>query len=144
MVRYDPAFTVELSSATHGDDELWESDEHLFKIDANTRNIDIPEDFRKNGVAVQGDDRAEIVYFSIDRYFDLTDLYHKEIFILWNPPGRDGKPVSDGTMLSPVINKSLYYKPNHVVFGWPIVKEMTEYAGDMEFSVRFYDRDEKD
>lgn len=121
-----------------------ESDEHLFKIDANTRNIDIPEDFRKNGVAVQGDDRAEIVYFSIDRYFDLTDLYHKEIFILWNPPGRDGKPVSDGTMLSPVINKSLYYKPNHVVFGWPIVKEMTEYAGDMEFSVRFYDRDEKD
>ena len=121
-----------------------ESDEYLFKIDANSRNIEIPEDFRKNGVAVQGDDRAEILYFSIDRYFDLTDLYHKEIFILWNPPGKDGKPVSDGTMISPVINKSLHYKENYVVFGWPIVKEMTEYPGDMEFSIRFYDRDEKD
>lgn len=121
-----------------------ESDETLFEIDANSRNIKIPEAFRLNGVAVQGDDRAEILYFQIDRYFDLTDLYHKEIFILWNPPGKDGRPVSTGTMLSPVINKSLYYKPNYVVFGWPIVKEMTEYAGEMEFSVRFYDRDEKD
>lgn len=121
-----------------------ESDEHLFKINANTRDIEIPDDFRKNGVAVQGDDNAEIIYFSIDRYFDLADLYHKEIFILWNPPGKDGKPVTDGTMAMPPINKSLHYKPNHVVFGCPIVREMTEYAGEMEMSIRFYDRDEQD
>ena len=51
-------------------------DEGLFKINANTREIETPDAF-KLGVGVQGDELAEIVYFSIDRYFDTTDLYDK-------------------------------------------------------------------
>ena len=37
-------------------------DEPHFTIDLNTRAIKIPNEFRKNGIAVQGDDLAEIVY----------------------------------------------------------------------------------
>ena len=56
-------------------------DEGLFEIDANSRKINIPAEFSRNGVGVQGDELAEIIYFSIDRYFDTTDLYDKDIFV---------------------------------------------------------------
>lgn len=56
-------------------------DEDHFIINANTRGITIPADFKKNGIAVQGDHLAEIVYFEIDRYFDYMDLNNTEIFI---------------------------------------------------------------
>ena len=50
-------------------------DEPMFEIDANTRKITVPQHFAKNGVGVHGDHMAEILYFSIDRYFDYQDLY---------------------------------------------------------------------
>ena len=42
-------------------------DEDVFEIDANTREIAVPSSFRKNGVGVQNDHIAEILYFKIDR-----------------------------------------------------------------------------
>ena len=56
-------------------------DEDHFEINANTRAINIPASFKKNGVAVQGDDLAEILYFKIDRYFDYMDLNNCDIYI---------------------------------------------------------------
>lgn len=56
-------------------------DEEYFKIDANTRTIEVPSSFKKNGIAVQGDEVAEIIYFKIARYFDFTDLNSTDIVI---------------------------------------------------------------
>ena len=56
-------------------------DEDHFEINANTRAINIPANFKKNGIAVQGDDLAEVVYFKIDRYFDYMDFNNCDIFI---------------------------------------------------------------
>lgn len=112
-------------------------EEGLFEIDANSRKITIPADFARNGVGVQGDELAEIVYFSIDRYFDITDLYDKEIFVQWEAP--NGDPG-----LSVTINKTLNYAPGKVVFGWPITQEMTKEPGNIKFAVRFYERDTSD
>ena len=53
-------------------------DEPLFEINANTRLIKIPDEF-KNGISVQGDEIAETIFFSIDRYFDATDFYNDNI-----------------------------------------------------------------
>ena len=58
-------------------------EEPMFEINANTRKITVPEDFRVNGLSVQGDHLAEIVFFSIDRYFDYTDLSLTDITINW-------------------------------------------------------------
>lgn len=110
------------------------SDEGIFAIDANTRAIDIPVEF-KNGIGVQGDELAEVVYFSIDRYFDTTDLYDKDIFVQWEAPSGDKG-------LSVTINKTLRFLYDKVVFGWPITKEMTKKAGDIKFAVRFYEREQ--
>lgn len=110
-------------------------DEELFEIDANSRNIKVPTDFNKNGIGVQGDHLAEIIYFSIDRYFDITDLFNKEIFIQYELPGGD-------KYLTRAVNKTLKYQDNKVVFGWIITSDMTETAGNIKFAVRFYDRNE--
>jgi hypothetical protein len=55
--------------------------EQTFDIDANKRTISIPENFAKYGVGVQGDEIAEILYFSIDRYFDAMDLAEMDIIV---------------------------------------------------------------
>lgn len=111
-------------------------DEELFEIDANSRNIKVPTDFNKNGIGVQGDHMAEVIYFSVDRYFDTTDLFNKEILVQYELPGGD-------KYLAKTINKTLKYQDNKVVFGWIVTSDMTETAGNIKFAVRFYDRNEE-
>lgn len=56
-------------------------DEEVFEINANSRTITIPPNFKKNGLGVQGDNCAETINFMIDRYFDTTDLAAENVYI---------------------------------------------------------------
>jgi len=69
-------------------------DEPPFFIDANKRTIEVPKDFAANGVSVQGDEIAEILFFKIDRFFDATDLNECDIYVQWRSSELDenGKP----------------------------------------------------
>ena len=81
-------------------------DEDVFEIDLNTRQITVPPAFAKNGISVQGDEVAEIVYFKTDRFYDATDLAPDPIgdddedtigiYIQWESSAEDenGKPIS--------------------------------------------------
>ena len=111
--------------------------EQTFDIDANTREIKVPENFAKYGVGVQGDEIAEILYFSIDRFFDAIDLAEKEILIQW----RHEKDTQGAQNLSATYKRSLTLQPGKIVFGWPISKDITERPGNILFSVRFYERE---
>lgn len=105
-------------------------DEETFDIDANTREILVPKSF-KDGVGVQGDQVAEIIYFTIDRYFDATDLNTQNIYIEWrNANGDEG--------LSREYVRDLTTLPNKIIFGWPLSAEITDSYGTIEFAVRFY------
>ena len=110
-------------------------DEPYFEINANTRAINIPAEFKKNGIAVQGDDLAEVVYFKIDRYFDAMDLNNTEIFIEWETPkGKDGtitKSISD------IYLKDIESEPGKLIFGWAISDAITKDSGTLKFAVRF-------
>lgn len=112
-------------------------DEAYFEINANTRAITIPAEFKKNGIGVQGDDLAEVVYFMIDRYFDAMDLNNTEIYIEWETPkGKNGavtKSVSE-TYLK-IIDDELY--PGKLIFGWAISDAITKDSGTLKFAVRF-------
>jgi hypothetical protein len=114
-------------------------DEPTFDIDANTRQITVPADFKKNGLSVQGDQIAEIVYFTIDRYFDTTDLYDDDVNIIiqWETAA-NGKTTNKG--ISPAIFKDITIRKaeGKVLFGWAINSSITEFAGTIKFSVRFY------
>ena len=105
-------------------------DEETFDINANTRIITVPPSF-KNGVGVKGDQVAEIIYFKIDRYFDATDLNTQNIYIEWeNSKGDKG--------LSKEYVRDVTSDADHIIFGWPLAAQITEYAGPVKFAVRFY------
>lgn len=118
-------------------------DEPHFIIDANSRAITIPADFKKNGIAVQGDDLAEVVYFEVDRYFDSMDLNNCEIFIQWETPkkanGSSVKSVSD------VFIRDIESVPGKLIFGWAISDALTGSSGALKFSVKFlqWEKDSK-
>ena len=106
-------------------------DEDVFEIDANTRLIKVPSSFATNGISVQGDEVAEVIYFEINRFYDAQDLSLKDIYIQWTAP--NGK---SGVSTPWVVD--IESKPGYIIFGWPLSSVITEKAGTVSFSVRFY------
>lgn len=104
-------------------------DEAHFTIDANTRTISIPTDFRKNGIGVQGDDSAETLYFKINRFFDDMDFGRDDAHILiqWEAGNKSG--------VSPTFRKDITSDPDYVMFGWLLDKDICQ-TGSVKFSVR--------
>lgn len=118
-------------------------DEPLFEINANTRTITIPDAF-KTGISVQGDEVAETIFFSIDRYYDTTDFYDDYIIpvIQWkyaDETGVGAYHLSAATGKAVMVDESSKTGGTiKVVFGWPISSEVTSRATNIQFSVRFY------
>ena len=111
-------------------------DEDHFEINANTRAISIPASFKKNGVAVQGDDLAEVLYFKIDRYFDYMDLNNCDIYIQWETPkDAEGKTIKS---VSPAYIRDIASEPGKLIFGWALSDAITANSGNLKFSVRFF------
>lgn len=115
-------------------------DEDVFEIDANTRTITVPQSFITNGISVQGDEIAEIVYFKIRRFYDAIDLDTKDIYIQWRSAALDekGNPI-DGVSVPWV--KDVESEPGYIIFGWPLSSKITAKAGTIQFAVRFYEFD---
>ena len=103
-------------------------DETPFVIDANKRTITNPKI-----TIMQGDQNAEVVMFTIDRYFDYKDLDTANIYVQWTLP--DGKEGA-----SPIEMKDLSI-PGKIRFGWPLDNEITSQKGTVRFSVRFWNKD---
>lgn len=109
-------------------------DEGMFEINANTRTISTPAEYAQNGIAVKGDADIEILWFKIDRYYDLQDFGEDDvnIKIYWSLPG--SKDI--GGYSSPVF-KDVYSNASQLIFGWSIPQMLTEYAGSLNFFIRF-------
>lgn len=114
-------------------------DEDVFAINADTREVVIPASFDNSGVGVQGDELAEVVYFTIDRFFDSMDLASDNIHIAiqWELT-RNGEQVKG---FSRNFGKDIESVPGKIIFGWPISHELTETPGSIRFAVRFYSID---
>ena len=109
-------------------------DEPLFEIDANSRKITIPNEFRSNGLSVQNDHLAETVFFSIDRYFDYMDLSNTDITINWKMGSEIGK-TKNFIMSTEIV-------PGKIIFGWPVNNTVTKKSGSLTFAVEFCKKDE--
>ena len=113
------------------------SNEPRFIIDANSREINIPFEFSFLGVI--GDHKAETIYFEIDRYFDDVDLSEHTCviqFINKNP-----KTLKFNEGLYPVTTMDVNSIDGKIIFGWNIMNDATQIAGDIHFSIRFYSID---
>lgn len=118
-------------------------DEDHFEINANTRAIAIPASFKKNGIAVQGDDLAEVLYFKVDRYFDYMDLNNCDIYIQWETP-KDPATGEVTKSLSAAYIRDIESEPGKLIFGWALSDAITKNSGTLKFSVRFFQwRDEE-
>lgn len=112
---------------------------NLLVIDPNSRAINIPASFARNGVSITGDVLAETLLFEIDRFFDTTDLVTTDIYVQWtNPAGDEG--ASKVTMID--YNS----KAGKLLFGWPLTARVTvenanQTNGQLKFAVRFFKRD---
>ena len=111
-------------------------DEPEFIIDANTRKIEIPGHFLANGLSVQGDEVAEIVFFEVDRFYDATDLSTQKISIQWETP--KGVQGHTEAFIRDIESKA---DEDKLIFGWPITSDVTAVPGKLKFSVRFYTED---
>lgn len=107
------------------------TDEELFEINLNTRQIKVPQFFQTEGIGVLNDNTAEILYFSVDRYYDLMDLADTNILIQY----KDAKGNSN--FCEPWI-RSTNLLENKLVFGWVVDNDVTDFAGNIQFSIRFY------
>ena len=116
-------------------------DEDVFEIDLNTRAIVVPPAFVKNGISVQGDEIAEVVYFRCNRYFDAVDLQTRDVFIQWESAGKgeDGKAIKGVSVPWSVDYES---EPGYIIIGWPLSTKITSTPGQVKFSVRFYEWNE--
>lgn len=114
-------------------------DEDFLLINNNTREISVSKtSFAKNGIAVEADHLAEIVYFKADRYFDRMDLSQNKmhIEIRWSLLNAKRQVVKYGASQALFIDAESF--PGEIVFGWAITRDMCSEAGSLSFSVCFY------
>lgn len=113
-------------------------DEGIFEINANTRTISIPAEYVQNGIAVKGDADIEILWFKIDRYYDLQDFGEDDVTIniYWSLPG--SKEI--GGYSFPVF-KDVHSNASQLIFGWSIPQMLTKHAGSLNFFIRFSRKD---
>ena len=102
----------------------------MITINANTRSIVLPENYRKTGIAVAGDTFAETLWFKIDRYYDLQDLSLTDIYIFWELPD---KTKGYSTPAFEDINS----EAGQLIFSWTIPDLLTANAGNIKFYVSF-------
>jgi len=122
-------------------------DEPLFEINANTREITVPPIFKQNGLTVQGDKLAEIVYFKMARFFDMMDLYlfandgvtstniHNgaHTYIEWYNPSAKNPDYQKGVDFA----YAMTCDDDYIYFGWPLADKVSGESGNIQFSVRF-------
>jgi hypothetical protein len=111
-------------------------DEDVLRVDGNSRAITMPASFQANGFAVQGDKYAEIVYFIVDRFYDITDLDTCDIYIQWTNANNES-----GVSTPWVVD--IESQPNKMIIGWALSSDITKYAGTLRFALRFFQWDDK-
>lgn len=105
-----------------------------FNIDTESRAIEIPKTFAVNGVGVTGDHLAEFLWFTVDRFYDMTDLMTCNIDITWHNTG----VASINETVYTTTPYAKYCDNEKIYFGWYISKNASLAAGTIEFAVRFY------
>lgn len=111
-------------------------DEIPFEVNANTREITVPPNFKKYGVSVSGDQIAETLLFRIDRFIDYHDLVNTTIFVQWTRPGKEPEEEREGASLITLVDYET--EPGKLWLGWPLTSEVTKEAGPLKFSLRFF------
>lgn len=124
---------------------LLPNDENIYHVDLNTRTIEAPAQ-----LGVTHDQRAEVIYFAMDRYYDNLDLAqaigvieyinaNNEAFI-YGIPFYDIETLNSsyGEYIDPSIYSKVKSSREQILFPWIISSDVTAAAGTIEFAMSFY------
>lgn len=103
-------------------------DEPVLEVNTDTRSISVPNAFSTTGVGVKGDANAEILWFSVPRFYDTMDLSNQSCAVQWSANKQTG--------VSPLVLTDT--TEEELLLGWVITPEMTQESGSLEFALRFY------
>ena len=114
---------------------LLPSADNIYNIDINSRKIEAPE-----FLSVQKDFKSETIYFAIDRFAGYMDLAQTCCIIQYRNLNSD-----KGTRFYSVPFYDIYKLAhmNKIVFPWCLDAYVSEKAGPVEFSIRFFKIGEK-
>ena len=103
--------------------------ENIYDIDLNTRTI-----YGPDTLSNRRDHKAEVIYFKIDRYFNYIDLSNMICVIQYIVPSE----IIPRVYIVPYFDTMTCGKENKMLFPWVVGGKVTEQAGTVEYSVRFY------
>lgn len=103
-------------------------DELIYSIDLNARKINGPKT-----VGVIEEHNAEIVWFSVDRFYDDIDLFNSACFIQYK--NALGEPFYFATSL---VHYCETEGKEKLLIPWIITNDITKKAGVIEYSFRFF------
>lgn len=107
------------------------TDEIIYNIDLNKRTIESPE-----FLGVSLDQKAETVYFKIDRYFDNTDLTTTVCLVQYI--NKNAKDSLGYAYLVPYYDTETYVNEDKILIPWTIAGSATATPGPIEFAIKFY------
>ena len=104
------------------------SAENIYNIDVNTRVVETPK-----SLSIEKDHNSRTIYFSIDRYIDYMDLAQTCCVIHY-------KNANGKSRYYPVPFYDIYSKVGlgKMLFPWNLDGHVTEKAGPIQFSIRFF------
>ena len=105
--------------------------EPFIEIDWATRTINAPE-----YISVKSDHRSETVFFKMGRYYDTVDLSRMCGIIQYINAAGEGRVYN-----IPFYDVDTCSDENMILFPWVIEGEATKAAGEIQFSIRFYELD---
>lgn len=103
------------------------SDEPIYEIDLNTREVQVPE-----FLSVLEDHNAEVIWFKVDRFYDDVDLYGSTCWIQYRNALKEEFVA--------VVKPRVIVESNHDILyiPWPICGPATRAAGNITFSFQFF------
>ena len=105
--------------------------EPIYNINLDTRKVEAPK-----FVGVLNDHQAEILHFTVDRYFDNMDLYDTVCFIKYR--NTSNKNDEGRVYYVPFMDKDYLKDDNKLIFPWCVSGYATSAPGTLEFSFQFY------
>ena len=104
------------------------TDEQVYKIDLNERKAEAP-----SFISVTEDHNAEILWFSVDRFYDSYDLYNTTCWIQYVNADGDGFYYA-----APLLIKGETYGPDTLLIPWIVSKEVGAASGNIQFAFQFF------
>lgn len=103
------------------------SDETIYKIDLNSRTVEVPQ-----FLSVYKDHNAEVVWFSVDRFYDDIDLFGSTCYIQY-------KNALNEQHISIVIPQVIKETDHDMLYiPWPITSAATKGTGNITFAFQFF------